>query len=293
MRQSVRAFHIHLFAIIALLVCAGAGTARGDSRDEARAHFQAGMKAYGNSDYRSALQEFTAAQQLSPADLNYYNVALCYDKLGEAAPAIENYREYLRRVPDAPKRLEIDASIARLDAALKSAAAKAEDAKRAEDIRWATAKQSQPEQSVAKPGEATAPATNGNPPGPANTGTGASGAGASGTPSSGLVVPTGDAQLDRVSSINIDAIRDQRGLSDRPSGAAPGSNDPRAATPTRPAPSGDTGPKATPLYKEWWFWAIVAVGAVVVYEVATTPSNSPNPRAQTTAPQAAISLFRF
>lgn len=30
----------------------------------------------------------------------------------------------------------------------------------------------------------------------------------------------------------------------------------------------------TPLYKKWWFWCIVAVGVFVVYEVATTNSNS-------------------
>lgn len=320
MRHSVRAIRIHLLAIIALVLCAGGGVAGADNRAEARAHFQAGMKAYTSGDYRSALQEFGAAQQLSPADLNYYNLALCYDKLGEAAPAIQNYTEYLRKVPDAPKRVEIEASIARLDDALKSAAQKAEDAKRVEAIKRAEAT-SQPQQPGAKSAEAISPPANGNPPGTTSTPAASaapsastapaasatpvapaapSGAGASGTPSSGLAVPTGDAQLDRVSSINIDAIRDQRGLSDRPSGASPGGTEPRGTTPSPSVPSGDAGPKAKPIYKEWWFWAIVAVGAVVVYEVATTPSSSANPaqsrdlpRAQTAAPQLANPLFRF
>ena len=65
---------------------------------EARTHYQAGVKVYSSADYRSAIQEFSAAQQLVPADLNNYNLALCYDKLGDAEPAIQYYRAYLDKV---------------------------------------------------------------------------------------------------------------------------------------------------------------------------------------------------
>ena len=73
---------------------------------------------------RSAIREFSAAQQLAPADLNNYNLALCYDKLGDPEPAVQYYRAYLDKVPTTDKRAEIEASIARLDTAAKSAAAK-------------------------------------------------------------------------------------------------------------------------------------------------------------------------
>ena len=43
---------------------------------------------------------------------------------GEAEPAIQNYKEYLAKAPNADKRTEIEASIARLEGALQSAAAK-------------------------------------------------------------------------------------------------------------------------------------------------------------------------
>jgi tetratricopeptide (TPR) repeat protein len=182
------------------------GVAHADDRADARTHYQAGVKSYAAADYKTAIKEFGAAQQLAPADLNNYNHALCYDKLGEAEPAIQYYKEYLNKVPDAPKRSEIEASISRLDGALKSASTKkadeqkkadeakkaADDAKRAEDAKKAPAappidsKVDEP-----KPIEGT-------------------GVGSTGTPSTGLTVSTGDAQLDRVQGINIDAIRDQR-----------------------------------------------------------------------------------
>src|SRR5215831_1484249 len=115
-----------------------------DPRAEARTHYQAGMKAYSGGDYKVAIKEFSAAQAIAPADLNNYNLALCYDKLGDAEPAVQYYKEYLNKVPNADKRSEIEASIARLDSALKSAQAKKaeeqkklDEAKKAEDAKRA------------------------------------------------------------------------------------------------------------------------------------------------------------
>src|SRR5579863_126323 len=109
-----------LFVVVTLFAMS-ARLASADPRIDARAHYQAGLKFYTSGDYKSAVTEFTTAQQLAPADLNNYNLGLCYDKLGDAAPAIQYYREYLNKVPNADKRAEIEASISRLEAALKSA----------------------------------------------------------------------------------------------------------------------------------------------------------------------------
>ncbi|MGN6103953.1 MAG: hypothetical protein ACTHU0_02510, partial [Kofleriaceae bacterium] len=130
-----------------------------------------------------------------------------------------------------------------------------------------------------------------------------SGSGSTGTPGSGTLVTTGDAQLDRVQQIDINAIRDQRvggsgsGIPDSRGGPAvaaggaagqPNAN-PNAGLPaSNAAHGGVTGvnsavpeqPKAAPVYKKWWFWALVAVGAYVAYEVATTDSKAPNSRAR-------------
>jgi hypothetical protein len=297
-----------LFIALALaFVGASASPAFADDRSEARTHYQAGVKFYAGGDYRSAIREFSAAQQLAPADLNNYNLALCYDKLGDAEPAVQYYRAYLDKVPNTDKRAEIDASVARLDAAAKSAAAKkAEEARRVEDMRkQEDARKAAEEQKradaarraedarlaaeAARKPPVIEPADPMMPP----TGTGPSGTGPSVAPTTGAAASTGDTQLDRVQGIDVNAIRDQRG------GGVSASSDPRnptagvatAAPPTGPqagAPNGPSPngvpvsgepPKAqTPIYKKWWFWAVVAVSAYVVYQIAQDDSGSSTTR---------------
>jgi hypothetical protein len=48
-------------------------------------------------------------------------------------------------------------------------------------------------------------------------------------------------------------------------GATPGAP-PEAAQPDQPK-------KPTPVYKKWWFWVVVAISAVVVYQIATEGSS--------------------
>ncbi len=312
MRQPAIRF-VFLFALALLVGSFAPRVAWADARSEAKVHYQAGVKAYAASDYRTAIKEFSAAQQLAPADLNNYNLALCYDKLGEAEPAIQYYKEYLAKVPNADKRTEIEGSISRLEGALQSAAAKraeevkrSEEARRAEqarledEMRKAEAKRIEDEKKSAAAAAAKPDATTGA---GASAGVGAGtsnpdpSVGSGGTPGTGQVVSTGDAQLDRASAIDINAIRDQR--------AGMGTNDPRPAGPQGaaggPVPQGDAGAgmgaqanvpnrggpdpsapadqpkKVTPVYKKWWFWAVVVVSAVVVYQILSTDST---PRSQ-------------
>ncbi len=272
--------------------------AHADARSEAKAHYQAGVKAYASADYRVAIKEFSAAQSLAPADLNNYNLALCHDKLGEAEPAIQHYKEYLAKVPNASQRTEIDASVARLEGALKSAAGKradearaAEDARKAEEARRAEdARKAQDAAAKKPPPDATIT----GPADPAPTGVGSTG-----TPSTGQAVSTGDAQLDRVATIDINSVRDQRvgagTVRGGPVGGPAGAGVPAAGAggqggaganvaaagpqnPGAPAPM-DQPKKATPVYKKWWFWVVVAVSAVVVYQIATEDST-PTTRAR-------------
>ena len=330
MRQpSPSILRLVVLALALAFVGASAAPAFADDRAEARTHYQAGVKFYAGGDYRSAIREFSAAQQLAPADLNNYNLALCYDKLGDPEPAIQYYRAYLDKVPNTDTRTEIDASVARLDAAAKSVAAKkadearkadtarqaeearkvAEDQKRAdaarkaEDARLAAEAKRQPE-----------PADPMMPPG--------TGAGSTGTPSTG-VVSTGDAQLDRVQGIDINGIRDQR-VGGQASGIP--ANDPRnpgapvngqqfgqgqqgqgqqgvspppgpngqqanAGAPNAPNPNGtpmngEPPKKATPIYKKWWFWAVIAVGAYVTYSIIKDDSANSSARTVKMLPDA-------
>ena len=296
MRKHSSTLHL-LMAVLALVLTFGtASRAQADDRADARTHYQAGTKAYAASDYKMAIREFAAAQQLVPADLNSYNLALCYDKLGDAEPAVQYYREYLNKVPNTDKRGEIEASISRLDAAAKSAAAKrAEDDRRADDAKRADDQRRLDDQRRADEARRLEESRSAQPPigGP--------------VPAPGPVMgatapaPTGDPQLDRAQGIDINQIRGQRGGG----AAAGGSMDMRNGAPNTgavpgpavaqtsptgaPGPSGPTGPAApnatpgqpaaeveTPVYKKWWFWAVVGVSLYVVYEVATANSNSQN-----------------
>ncbi|TMQ20793.1 MAG: tetratricopeptide repeat protein [Deltaproteobacteria bacterium] len=309
MRQPTR---ILRYLVILCALCV-AVRARADDRSEARAHYQAGVKFYAGGDYQGAIREFSAAQQLVPADLNNYNLALCYDKLGDAEPAIQYYRAFLDKQPNSDKRAEIEASINRLEAAARSAAAKkADEARRADDARRPTGPVPGPSPSPSAgpaPGpSATPPAgpvlgpslppappppasidDRRPPPGPAGGPTGGPiggstgpAGGSVGTPSSGAPVPTGDPQLDRAGSINVDEVRDQRvgagGPAPRRGGPSVAANEPPPPPDQPLAPNAQPGgpdqpKKETPVYKKWWFWAVVAVSGYVVYELATSSSQ--------------------
>ena len=130
MRQPARIACLLRYLLVVVALCFAA-RAHADDRADARAHYQAGVKAYAGGDYQGAIREFSAAQQLLPADLNNYNLALCYDKLGDADPAIQYYRAFLDKQPGSDKRAEIEASISRLEAAQRSAANKKAEARRA------------------------------------------------------------------------------------------------------------------------------------------------------------------
>ena len=338
-----------LLLIVLALFVAGGSVAFADARADAKIHYQAGVKAYGAADYRTAIKEFSAAQAAMPADLNNYNLALCYDKLGEAESAIQYYKEYLAKVPDTDKRAEIEASIQRLDAALQSVSQKkADEQRKADEAAKADAQRKADEQAkadaqrkadeAAKAGAgagagagAAAGAGQGSAMGAAGV---VPGEGSTGVPSTGQTVSTGDAQLDRVSSIDINSIRDQRmggagsGMPDNRvgpgggagengkagAGGAMGSAGGGGAGMQGTASSGNPngapmGPddkpvkKETPVYKKWWFWAVVAVSAYVVYSIAVDGSSSSgNTRARETLPPmapgldsstAGPALFRF
>lgn len=303
MRRQIAPSLIRYVLIALAFVLVGQTQAFADDRTEARTHYQAGVKYYNGGDYRSAIREFSAAQQLLPADLNNYNLALCYDKLGDPEPAVQYYRAYLDKVPNTDKRAEIEASIARLDAAAKSVAQKKADelrrideAKRAEEERKAYEETKRAE-AARKADEARAaaearkrpPVDDGGDVGPPV------GVGSTGVPSSGTV-STGDAQLDRVQGMSIDEIRDQRvgaagsGMVDPARGPAVGANGggmapPPAGSPPpvagaappvagQPATPQDQPKKADPVYKKWWFWAVVVVSAYVVYQIATSDSSN-------------------
>lgn len=324
----VRALCVIALAWAALFVgsvgSAAPALAQGDARATAQQHYQAGQKAYAAGDYRGAIREFASAEQLVPSGYNDYNLGLCYDKLGEADPAVRYYRSYLSRIADAKNRSAVEASIARLEAAMASAQAKLEEQRRAEDARKAAEAQAAAEKAAAEKAAAekaaaekaaaekaaaekaaaekaaadkaaaekaaaekaaTEGAVGGEtlpdlpdledravPPG-----------GSQGAPSTkGAPMATGNPQLDRAATIDLDAIRGERapllGLA-APQPAAGGAATPADAQAGTALPA-DKGKSAEkPLYKKWWFWAVVGVGVYAAYSIATQDESSTTRRA--------------
>jgi hypothetical protein len=329
--RAKRTLMLSLIAAVGLLSVANPRVGfAGDPTTEARAHYTDGQRLFNKKDYQSAIREFAAAEKIVPSGYNDYNLALCYDKLGDADPAIQYYRSYLQRVPDANNRAAVEASVARLDAALKSATMKADEARKADEAKKAAAaaaaaakaEAAQKAADAAAAAEAakkaaatpavvaptgpvvpTGPAVPTGPVGPTVAPTGpAGGSGPTVIPAG--PTPTGDPQLDRVSAIDINAIRAQRGaIGFAASNGGQGTASPSVATvpsPTAAAATATDKPDqkavTTPVYKKWWFWAIVLVGGYIVYDFATTSSSgSAKLQTNTLAPAGSggMAVFHF
>jgi tetratricopeptide (TPR) repeat protein len=82
----------------------------------ARGHFEAGRVYFGRGEWRRALEEFrAAARDLDRPEFDY-NIAKSYDRLGDAARAVDYYRRYLAKRPDAADRAEVEQNVAALRA---------------------------------------------------------------------------------------------------------------------------------------------------------------------------------
>jgi tetratricopeptide (TPR) repeat protein len=97
---------------------AGEGTsqqAADPSRDaEARGLFDAGRTAFEAGRYADALGYFTRAHELSARPALLFNIGSAHDRLRHDADALIAFEAYLRTVPDARNRAEVEARIALL-----------------------------------------------------------------------------------------------------------------------------------------------------------------------------------
>lgn len=100
---------------------ASAGAAdplREEPPDDARIVYERAAQAYGERRYADAIVLFRQADRLRPKPAFDFNIGLAYEDMGNPARALESYRSYLRRAPDAPDRLAVDARIERLEKVL-------------------------------------------------------------------------------------------------------------------------------------------------------------------------------
>jgi tetratricopeptide (TPR) repeat protein len=108
-------------AVSALVVAAaphGAAWATGaDARVRgAREHYEQAVAHYNLDEFAPALAEFREAYRLKPDPSFLFNIAQCHRKLGETDAALDFYRKYLRNLPNAPNRADVERMIADLRA---------------------------------------------------------------------------------------------------------------------------------------------------------------------------------
>jgi tetratricopeptide (TPR) repeat protein len=88
------------------------------ARSRARALYDHGAQAYNESRYYQAASHFLDAYRVYPTPQLLFNVAKAYDKLGVPPSALMYYRDYLRKLPDAPDAPEVGNRVRELEATL-------------------------------------------------------------------------------------------------------------------------------------------------------------------------------
>jgi tetratricopeptide (TPR) repeat protein len=89
-----------------------------EAKARARAIYEKGARAYDEGRYYDAADYFLETNRIYPRQELAFNIGRAYDKVGNLAGALRHYREYLRRVPDAPDRVEVSARVRDLERAL-------------------------------------------------------------------------------------------------------------------------------------------------------------------------------
>jgi len=102
----------------AVLLCAATARAQDkpvDPKVAAKEHYNKGTSFYDLGRYDEAIKEFEAAYQLKNDPAFLYNLAQSHRLAGHVDEALRFYRTYLRYVPKAPNRADIEAKIKTLE----------------------------------------------------------------------------------------------------------------------------------------------------------------------------------
>jgi hypothetical protein len=100
--------------LVSFCLCAVAGPTRAEDdakTEEARRHFKSGQKLFELGHWDEAAREFEAAYAARSDPALLYNLAQAYRRKGEARRALDLYKNFLIKVPDAPQRPEVEKRI--------------------------------------------------------------------------------------------------------------------------------------------------------------------------------------
>ena len=97
--------------------------AMSEEDERAKAHFLAGQSYYDQASYADALKEFNEAYRLSKKSALLYNIARCFEGLGQLGDAVNMLERYLTDEPATPDRTSIEERIHNLKERQQRAAA--------------------------------------------------------------------------------------------------------------------------------------------------------------------------
>ena len=89
-------------------------------RAEGRSHLKRANALAGEGDCEAAIEEYTKAYDMLDDPVVLFNRGECYRRTGDCDNAVDDYREFLEKVPSAPNRADIEAKIAILGAPRRS-----------------------------------------------------------------------------------------------------------------------------------------------------------------------------
>lgn len=102
---------------LAVALCIGtahdalAAPVTAEAQESARKSYQAGAQAYAEGRFKDAIDLFLEAARIAPNPAFSYNIGLAYEQLGDPDNALRWYRDYLRELPKAPDRADIEPRI--------------------------------------------------------------------------------------------------------------------------------------------------------------------------------------
>jgi tetratricopeptide (TPR) repeat protein len=111
--MSAPLLRLPLVVLSAVLLCAGTARAqeKPDNKAAAKEHYNRGTSFYDLGKYAEAIKEFEAAYQLKNDPAFLYNLAQSYRQAGNHERAVHFYKTYLRYVPNAKNRADIEDKI--------------------------------------------------------------------------------------------------------------------------------------------------------------------------------------
>jgi len=239
---------------------------------EAKRHYEEGTKAFNLAEFPRAVAEFKAAYNAKPDPLLLYNIAQAFRLGADEAQALLFYKSFLRNMPDAPNRKEVEAKIRTLEKVVAEQQKQAEQRKESLTPVVPVVPVLPPASAVPPPFKdaATAPAATAPPPTTASVAPARSAAAPAAVVAGSASVGSRRGAVPDLNPTPPPVAADEGpvalvppplspGPTSAPEGASVGANPAEAAA--RPAGGG-----GTPIYRRWWFWA--GIGAVALVAIA-------------------------